>query len=150
MPMKYLILLISLTSCGPCKHVQVLDIEFQYQQYINSFEEESVKQKHQVIINDLIVITVEKLGTDIIARCHVSYLSTSRIEVSKEQWDILDDAEKEESIFHELGHCILHRGHTSKRDELGVPTSIMYPYMIPGSMYLWRKNELMQELFSNS
>lgn len=40
---------------------------------------------------------------------------------------------KEELIFHELGHCILNRGHTKERiyedTPGGRPKSIMYPYV---------------------
>lgn len=54
------------------------------------------------------------------------------ITIDKEFFISLNDLGKEELIFHELGHCILNRAHTSefiKINHMSVPKSIMYPYV---------------------
>lgn len=41
-------------------------------------------------------------------------------------WEMADDLKREFLIFHELGHCILGRGHTDLKDETGACLSIMH------------------------
>lgn len=45
-----------------------------------------------------------RLHRDIAARCNYHQ---NVIEVNSTQWSVLDDTEKEQLIFHELGHCLL-------------------------------------------
>jgi hypothetical protein len=60
------------------------------------------------------------------------------IEIDKDYYDMYSNTEKEELIFHELGHCIFNRDHTTERmmyKSYSVPISIMYPYMFGGSWF---------------
>ena len=51
------------------------------------------------------------------------------INIDPEFWAIASDVEKEEVVFHELGHCILGRDHEETVLEEGIPKSIMFPYV---------------------
>lgn len=59
------------------------------------------------------------------------------------------EAEREELIFHELGHCILNRDHEELKDEHG-PISIMYPYTLGESTYAPMRDRYITELFINT
>lgn len=53
----------------------------------------------------------------------------------------VEAADREELMFHELGHCILNRGHTNST------ASIMYPYHLGGLGYLNYYASYISELF---
>lgn len=56
----------------------------------------------------------------------------------------IEAADREELMFHELGHCILNRGHVNST------ASIMYPYHLGGVGYLNRYMSYISELFGFS
>ena len=51
-------------------------------------------------------------------------------------------------MFHELGHCILNRGHYEEKVG-GVPVSLMFPSLIP-HYYLFYKEKYRTELFTKT
>lgn len=66
----------------------------------------------------------------------------------RDYWEnYLDDGEKWEVIFHELGHCDLNRDHVNALNA-GVPISIMYPYVF--SLYSTTIAGYVTELFNPS
>lgn len=50
-------------------------------------------------------------------------------------------------LEHELGHCVLGRGHTSDLDDNLEPVSIMYPYIFHGTHYQDNHQYYLDELF---
>ena len=61
------------------------------------------------------------------------------IQIDPNFWEFSNDAEKEELVFHELGHCILLRTHKTTLNSNGYPVSIMSPDLIDGSYYAYWK-----------
>lgn len=62
------------------------------------------------------------------------------IEIDHEYWQNSDDLAKEQLIYHELGHCVLNRGHSNTlvpHPEYGynIPNSIMYFRAFGGSLF---------------
>lgn len=55
-------------------------------------------------------------------------------------WKYLDDPEKEQIMFHELGHCLQFKDHTNTR-------SMMYPYTLGSFYYLYNYQEIMDDFF---
>jgi len=51
--------------------------------------------------------------------------SSNDVTIDRENWDKASESSRTELIFHELGHCILNRRHTSDEYLSGVCTSIM-------------------------
>jgi Zn-dependent protease with chaperone function len=125
-----------------------LRIESEYQKYVTLFEQEANNYGHPMHITDLIVTSDDDLGGTIVAQCRTNHISTPRIVVSLKYWDGLNDAEKEQVFVHEMGHCVLNRGHISTEDADGIPISIMYPYVLPSYVYIARRSEYLKELFS--
>lgn len=125
-----------------------LSIENQYQPYVTGFERESVRQNHPVHIVNLIIKTENYIGENIIAQCRQNHVSTPEIAVSRQEWVKADEYEREMILFHEMGHCVLHRYHTAKKDVDGIATSIMGPYILPSTLYKNRRELYMKELFN--
>ena len=63
---------------------------------------------------------------------------TPKIVVDKSAFDRMQEFERRALLFHELGHCILNRSHTTELNEYDYAKSIMYPYLLTqiiGVMY---------------
>lgn len=69
------------------------------------------------------------------------------ITLDRKFWNNASDARKETLLYHELGHCVLLRGHTSKRLPTGEYASIMTPYILPEKDYLEHREYYVMELF---
>jgi hypothetical protein len=65
-------------------------------------------------------------------------------------WNSVDDVRRETLVNHELGHCILNRGHTSAKLSTGEYASIMTPYILSRATYLAHYTYYINELFSNA
>ena len=128
----------------------VIQVENDYQQYITTFERESVIHNHPIKVTNLIIKTVPTLGEFIIAQCRRNVTRTPEILVSEVQWKNYNEDEHEFVILHEISHCVLNRGHSSFKDKDGLPLSIMEPVIFPIQLYLSRRYQYMEELFTNS
>lgn len=62
-------------------------------------------------------------------------------------WSVASDYEKEVLVFHELGHCILFRDHTTQLDADGDPVSIMFPYTLDKLTFINKFGSYIDELF---
>lgn len=81
--------------------------------------------------------------------CGRSAMGGMIIKIHKKSWDGFDESQREELIFHELGHCLAGRDHCGKQHTNG-PISIMYPEVLPGDYYKKNREELVDELFNIS
>ena len=82
--------------------------------------------------------------------CYINKLTKKpTMLVSAKWWKIASELEKELLVFHELGHCILRRGHTTQTTQLGVPVSIMYPSVMPDVFYKNYRHYYIFELFTS-
>ncbi len=82
----------------------------------------------------------------------VCYYPFRKIEINKLYWDKASDTEKEMLIFHELGHCELHRDHNKSfildNNNNEIPESLMYPKMFNPNIYLNYRDYYIMELFN--
>lgn len=77
------------------------------------------------------------------------------IRVNVHFWNNYTHAEREELIFHELGHCVLNRGHYQERTltkdfQESIPLSIMNPYHLGKNKYSTNYQYYIKELFYQS
>lgn len=87
-------------------------------------------------------ISFADLDDDSVGMC---YYVTGNIEIDRDYWETQDEFGKEELIFHELGHCVLNKGHNEHK--MGeCPASIMYPNLVPGC-YKQHREYYLAELF---
>lgn len=98
-------------------------------------------------------ITFNNLDYPKVGVCYTWTDGYRNIEIDTKQWKAMSDLGREEVIFHELGHCILGRGHDESKVDLGVfkqaPASIMYPYVFgDASVYReFKDSQYYKELF---
>lgn len=59
-------------------------------------------------------------------KCESSFFG-STISINRRLWNIWPNSTRESILFHELGHCVLGRGHIEEFNFDGTPTSIMTP-----------------------
>ncbi len=73
------------------------------------------------------------------------------IMIDREWWYEANPREQEQLIFHELGHCRLHRQHTESMQG-AFPISLMYPKMgrIPNWFYVQNRSQYFDELFQRN
>ena len=72
------------------------------------------------------------------------------IVVNEALWGELEELEREEFIFHELGHCLLGRPHILTRIVMAgqnIPESIMHPHVFDGALYGAYREYYIRELF---
>lgn len=138
--MKFLITLVFLTTLASCglaleKQIKSLSIDPLARSYVNEFESEPYFGRS---IDDLELrfakINSPNKGTSIAGYCQKSttysqglletkVIKTPRIVINIDYWNTAEDYLKRKLIYHELGHCILNKGHIDNSAE------IMYPYI---------------------
>ena len=104
-----------------------------------------------VDINDYTLKFVEALrpmpGKNIIGEC---FNYKNEVHIKKRWFDRASEADREALLYHELGHCVLRRGHKEgAAGPGGSPTSVMQALLISG--VVWEKNRewYLQELFTH-
>lgn len=148
---------LSLTACAPKEkaHEIFLQVDAPFIQFVNAFEQTAAAQGSSMNISDLIVSfgstpTMTETGV-----CEWAENETPRITLNERIWANLAPEDRQEVMFHELGHCILRRIHqTSEIMAYGgavrIPESVMYPYRIQGSVYMDNQSQYDAELFQIS
>jgi hypothetical protein len=103
-----------------------------------------------------IPITFDDLNKPMAGRCDLGLLGIAgpKILIDRSTWGWSPETQKKLIIFHELGHCVLHRAHNDGTMEMeGAnppvwPTSIMNADILNEKLYEQQKNEYDHELFS--
>jgi hypothetical protein len=151
-----LIALLSLASCGAKKvyHTKV-NIHPDAQSFVSTFE-----QKSNIKIRDLEVTFSDKIADGILGYCQVGsrterkatlqgaedhIYATPTIVLNSNYWytgRLATDSDREQLVYHELGHCILGRPHVNSA------SSIMFPYHLTNTAYLADYARYMAELFN--
>ena len=83
-----------------------------------------------------------------IGMCTFSSSGRNRVEFSTSAWSRGSDTFKEMLAFHELGHCLLGRGHKNTRHSSGRPESIMNSWLFDQRTYLANRDEYLKELYT--
>ena len=151
---------ILLASCGAIQHKSVYEVDPELEPYIHLFEERAFEQHLTITISDIKVYFVDDLGQDessvTLAVC-MQYttddgmnIDTPEIQVDRNEFKRITGPQHEALMFHELGHCVLHRDH----DDTRVPAennryeSIMSTYIVSSYMYTHYYEAYMHELFT--
>lgn len=95
--------------------------------YWENFEQEALNRGINIDLQSLDLIgTIEKIEEEHVAgSCSFGGNNPRWIRIDADIWGDLNDLYKEFIIFHELGHCVLFRGHEETTTNAGVCTSIM-------------------------
>lgn len=127
--MRHAVYILVLILCG-CARRSTVD-------YYNAFVSEYEARFGHTPDIETPIRFVDDLASDdkeAIATC-----TGSEVLVVRAAWGGLGDEQREELIYHELGHCLLYESHR--------PDSIMSPSLLELSVYRDRREELINELF---
>jgi len=118
---KLLPLIFLFLGCGPDMYNQETVIDSNLQKYVTKFEEEiGVKvSRVDVVFADLDNKTAGLCMHGVIK---------SKIMIDIKYWNEIREAQREEILYHELGHCVLHLRHNTDTFANGCAKSIMFPY----------------------
>ena len=136
--MKYLLLvLISLVlaGCGGCGRAPGSYVGFE--PYVDAFVAEGAVRGVSVDMYGIDIKLVDTLPENTLGICN-HY--TGHISLLKSFWELFPN-EREELIFHELGHCVLGLGHSE--------SGIMRPIHLYSSEYQPHRTEYLDILFDN-
>lgn len=133
--MLILAIILFLSSCAKPKII----VDPQLAVYVQRFEQALGKKTR-------FSIQFGKLDEGLVGVC-IDYGDNVEIKISDYHWPDLDEAHREEVMFHELGHCELGRGHVNGIAN-GRPISVMYP-MNFGDEYAEHRDYYIKELIDN-
>lgn len=115
--------------------------------YIDKFNAESLSRGKLFDLSQ-VKITFEKLDGPI-ASCFYGVQYFKIIKIDKFWWKKLTIEEKEATLFHELGHCVLKRRlHHEVLTVSGCPESLMHSSHTLRNCYFKNRSKYLDELFS--
>ncbi len=122
-----------------------------FESYVKEFEAASLKFGGEPVEVDRLRIQFGSLAKPReVASCEIQGDSVPTITVDLDAWERSTALDREATIFHEMGHCVLRRGHTSDLDGVsGLPASLMYPLGVEPEAYGERRDAYLGELFSS-
>ena len=145
-----------LQSCAAKKDKQnLVQIDSDFSAFVTNFEAASKNMGRSGRISDLVVEFGSTPSMNETGVCEITEGETPRVTINERIWTNLSVMDRQEVIFHELGHCVLRRQHQEGTVTVGgywgtIPSSIMYPYRIPGSIYEPNQEYYDGELFDAS
>jgi hypothetical protein len=142
---------LALASCGKDEDAATdrIEIGADFEPYVARFQTASAQYGERVAISSLVIQFGATRGTTERGACEIGGGAPPTIIVGQAAWDRISDAEREEFLFHELGHCVLRRKHKSGIDGSGNPVSIMHPYSMDGMTYRTHQAAYLTELFQS-
>ena len=158
--MRYVIaiLLLLLCSCGKGHGANIeAGLESSYSKFLAEAAIHNIKLDSDRI--DHLKITFgdikqkSEIGTKVLGYCETSALGARDIVIDQDYWAKSIDLDREQLMFHELGHCLLGRKHrTDLKRTNGRPVSIMYPTILGSVTYHENESvygDYLRELFTN-
>lgn len=151
--MKMLIIFfISLMTVGCMQEPKLIySIDSEFAPHLEVFKAEAQQRGIPMNINNLVMRFTKAFDkSETLAQCQ--YGTTPTILVGLDFWNYSDPKTREQVIFHELGHCILGRGHLDDSVNLGgyniIPKSIMSTLLFSTTYYDHNRTYYIDELFA--
>ena len=111
-------------------------------------EKRNVKVDYDALHVEGMVRTIE--GRTVVGQCSHSEDAPNLVIVDPILWRRASEAQREQIIFHELGHCFLQRSHKDDQDANGICRSIMHSSTEVCSInYEQNRDFYLDELFAN-
>lgn len=133
-------MLLNLSGCG--RETQIAGFE----SYVADFEAAALDHGRRVEHGGLVIVFGQPRDAAR-AVCDHGPLQNPTITVRNSNWSMLNEVAREELIFHELGHCLLGRGHESEMGADGAPKSLMFPGTPEWAAYANNRAAYLAELF---
>lgn len=139
------------SGCGSAPaHTPSVQVDPELSSYVARFEQAAADNGHAMQVTDLsmsfgqVDAAGESGGRGV---CVAVTGQTPSVTISPDAWAASTDAEREELVFHELGHCLLSRTHVAGINAQGIPESIMDPSEITGAIYSQNRDYYLATLF---
>lgn len=136
------IVLLTLTNCAG----KVVKVDPEFLPYVRLFEEQG-----RLVVDDIIMEFGDPTDGDgsktNVGVCKIGFTKTPRVIIDPEFWENASNTQREIIVLHELGHCVLERGHDYDKLD-GCPMSVMYPYLLSNYCYKSFKKAYLDELFT--
>lgn len=155
----FLLVSVILYSCSDDEQVSDVNIVPELQPYVDRFLEEGAKRGMNIDLEDsgLDIIFEEDISTaEYLGICRYK-LGANEIGIDRERWDEATETRREWLVYHELGHCVLDRGHRNDRFDNGMWKSLMRGSPLTNEelsiplCYLWERNQYyIDELFDET
>lgn len=138
--------LLTVVSCG-----QAVRNTGSFESYVEAFEKDAATLNRGLTVN-YIEIKFGELNDGTLALCSLG-VGTPLITVNQSLWGNLDETQRQLVIYHELGHCVLKKGHANQ--EIRIPgqrikLSIMNQHPLDLTDYLKFRKDYLNELFNSS
>ncbi len=144
--MYYFIIIIMLSACG---------LPRQYESHPD-FDDLKHKFEQETGVQVTVPIIYDGLGPETVALCEEFHDGYKVIRVNTLYWESMGYGGKEETVYHELGHCQLNRDHSELLTQpssyvYAIPNSIMYPYIFGDASFYWifREHYVEELMFPN-
>ena len=119
--------------------------------YVGRFETSYGKKVDDVPVNFANDLD-EKLGKGVAGVCWAWTGGQREVEINSNYWSDFTDEQREQLVFHELGHCVLNKSHDDGTDGDNCPSSIMRPQMFSFTeiedCYLPKYKDYIKNLFN--
>lgn len=92
------------------------------------------------------IASLDSYGSSVIGLCETSS-NLRRVTFDPDFWYSVSETQREILAHHELGHCVLFRGHRTSILSSGIYASIMYPQIMKSSTYTSNYDYYQDELF---
>lgn len=152
-----LILTLSLMACAP-EHYGPGYIDPEFQMFVTNFVAKADENGHSISTKDLARINIvfdTGLKPLELANCVTGGTENPKIRVKPEFWVNASLSDREQVLFHEMGHCLLgihsHDDRTTTfQDFAGLkgPVSIMNTYHMPAQYYNSNREYYIRQLFN--
>ncbi len=125
--MKYGTLLCFILLITACSQEVEYQIDSAFDIYVSNFEyEASIRERNLDVASLEISIYFSDIpNSHVLGQCLSFSDASHEVVIDSLEWFTLDELEKEYLIFHELGHCVLGRGHDDSSDNQGRCISLM-------------------------
>jgi hypothetical protein len=95
------------------------------------------------------IASLDAYGSSTIGLCETSS-TRRRVTFDPDFWNSVSETQRELLAHHELGHCVLYRGHRSDLLSTGKYASIMYPIIMGSAAYTSNYDYYQEELFTQA
>lgn len=155
----FVFLAILIFACSDDPTVSDVNIDPEMQPYVDRFLAEASKRGMDIDLEDSgldMKFEVDISTADYAGICRYK-LGANEIGIDRERWDESSESRKEWLIYHELGHCVLDRGHRNDRFDNGMWKSLMRGDPLSQDelgiplCYLWERDQYyIDELFDET
>ena len=106
------------------------------------------QQYGAIFVADSVTFSFRSFFGSTVGMCTFSSSRRNKVELSTNAWNNGSDTFREMLLFHELGHCLLGRGHTNATHSSGRPESLMNSWLFDQRTYVANRDAYLKELYT--